>query len=175
MERQWNDLSYIPSADDSWIVTDPDSLQLQRAIEEDGRTTYEMVQANLALDNRTGDVVYVVSYGHVDLADYESEEILEYLAMYGYEGPNSLVDSCGGDEKEAERLIAEMVFEVETMSFDLERCDTWNEAVLKIQNITGVNLQGYFKPEKSSLEEKIQNAGKRTEPARHQEDESYIR
>lgn len=84
---------------DKWICTDPDSFQWQRRI---GEREYEMVDI-IQVDFMTP--MFKVAYGSINLDWYADDEIEHLHRTYGY------------DERQEDRIVAEMAFEHDFLEF----------------------------------------------------------
>lgn len=142
-----------------WIITDPDCLQCCRPTPDLGPNVFELTQINSFYGHVDGKPFYQVAHGHVYLDDYSKEEELEALAMYGYDRLERHSDGLPElSDDEYNQLLAEMYFETEIQEFCCYEFGTWNEALEKIQQLTGLDLTDFREVPKPSLDQQINDA-----------------
>lgn len=126
------------SNEDRWILTDDDCCQLMY---KDGKNYYfiEIIEI--------GDK-YGIAKGSIDFELYSKEDIKDAIHTYGYESFDA-IDALTNDERES--LVAEMLFELESLECIHHYCDSWNKAISKIETITKVDLKKLKKLEENKL------------------------
>lgn len=149
-----------------WFMTDDDCLQHCRCHPAIDPQVYELVQINSFPGHLDGKPFYQVAHAHIDIKDYTDEEILDALGAYGYEGMDDFVFQNTATNEFLYRedgtldrdnspgyiidyqLIAEMLFELEALEIGNDgHTFSWNEAVDKVGEITGQDLQIYHERE----------------------------
>ena len=124
-----------------WIVTDPDCLQCCKIISEAERI-YEFVQINDYSDMELG---CRVARGTICLEQYSEKEIHDNLHFFGYASMADFEQQNGGI---CWRLIAEMIFETNTVSYEtVGSPDTrfsFAEMGAQIEQMTGMELKKYY-------------------------------
>lgn len=119
---------------ESWIETDPDSIQRYRKLSESSNL-YELIQANIVSCEDTEEDLYKVSHTLIDIADYSNEELNEFLKMYGYN--TNVKDFVSEYTTDAYRLIAEMIFETSSYEYFVTEALSLCECESYINQITG--------------------------------------
>lgn len=145
-----------------WTITDPDCLQCCRTAEELGTDVYELTQINKVFSRVQGQTFFMVAHGHIYLDDYSLDDEQRMLDLYSCDRADIPDEAYG-------QMMAEMCFETEILDFPCHRCTSWNQALEKIQDITGLDLSEHRKG-KPSLSQKISSADKKSEstPRKHQ-------
>lgn len=139
-----------------WAITDPDCLQCLRTAEELGSDVYELTQINKVYSRVQDTTFFMVAHGHIYLDDYSLDDEQRMLDLYGYDRADIPKENYG-------QLMAEMCFETEILDFPCHRCTSWNQALEKIQDITGLDLSQYRK-RKPPLSQQISSADKKSDP-----------
>ena len=145
-----------------WFVTDDDCLQHCRQI-RDITPNYDFIQINSYHGNSDGKPFYQIAHGSVRvLSDYSEEEIADALSSFGYSnmddfviqnspGSNFVYKEDGSVDRENSpdysvnyQLIAEMLFESNNQEFVTDEYADWNEAVMAVSKITGLDLTRFM-------------------------------
>ena len=117
-----------------WFITDDDCFQCCR-IEDSESSIFTFVQINELPDEQ-----YQISKSLIDLSLYnDQDEINEVLMSYGYDNFDKLLENTKGKE-EANQLLAEMFFEIESYDYTEGDSLSWDESVEKVSEITGLSL-----------------------------------
>lgn len=151
-----------------WFITDDDCLQCCRPIPAIDPQQYELVQINSYDGRGDDDPVFQTTHAIIDLKDYTDEEILSVLNAYGYKDMDDFVfqnspteeflyHADGTLDRENSpsyiieyQLIAEMLFETENYEYADREFSSWNEAVARIAQITGLDLSECLEKEKEA-------------------------
>lgn len=124
-----------------WIVTDPDCLQCCKIISEAERI-YEFVQINDYSDVELG---CRVARGTICLEQYSEKEIHDNLHFFGYA---SMADFEQQNSGISWRLIAEMIFETNAVSYEMvgspDTRFSFAEMGAQIEQMTGMKLKEYY-------------------------------
>lgn len=133
-----------------WFITDDDCLQHCRPIPVTDPTRFEFVQINSYPGHVDGTPFWQVAHGTIHIHDdYSDAEIQDMRAFYGYSDDAVLTD----------QIIAEMFFETEVQEYAESEHSSWNAAVARVAEITGLNLDQYLEgPTHTSLESQISAA-----------------
>lgn len=121
---------YVQDADiniGKWICSDPDSMQYVRKV---NNTTWDLIECR---ETSTG---YAVCSTDVDLRDYSSDEINDYISGY-YAGGIDEMNSIYGNA--SSQICAECIFE-QTEAWDMEyyaQFTTFEEAKIAIEKRFG--------------------------------------
>jgi len=143
-----------------WFITDDDCLQCCRPDTTSDTPTFSFVQISAFVVEDNGKENWWVSSGTINVADYSEAEILSALKFFGYEDMADFVQQNTPDGQEIDannQLIAEMLFEIDAITEFNESCHSVrNDAVRRVAEITGLDLEKYL--EKESLSQRIQDA-----------------
>lgn len=147
-----------------WMITDDDCLQCCREIPGEA-AKFELIQINSFPDPHHGEPFYQVAHATVDvLNDYTPEDMEDIVRFYGYDGMDDFIvqtspiqdfvyKADGSLDRENSpgctdcfieyQLIAEMFFETESLEQGVEEFESWNSAVSRIEQLTGMVLYDY--------------------------------
>lgn len=151
-----------------WFITDGDCLQCCRPLPAINPKQFELVQIN-SFDGRNDDPpIFQTAHVIIDLNEYTDEEVLSELNAFGYTDMDDFVlqNSSGGElvynedgtlDREHSpgyvieyQLIAEMFFESRNYEYADQEFSTWNEAVARIEQLTGLDLSKHLETEKEA-------------------------
>lgn len=153
----------------AWFITDDDCLQCCRCDLALYPSVFELVQINSYPGHIDGKPFYQVAHAHIDMKDYTQNEILDALGAYGYKDmddfvfqnsptneylyfPDGSLDRANSPSYIIDyQLIAEMLFELEAQEYVENEYSSWNDAVMGVSNITGLDLQGYLDKEDPTI------------------------
>lgn len=123
-----------------WTVTDPDCVQVRRAIDTAYFSKFELAQIDtLELFDKN---IYNIAQGDVDISEYTEKEIDVILRSYGYKNMEQLTELLGS-KAEAMGQLAEMIFETYSSDYYVDRFSDWNSAVECIEEYTKQDLEEY--------------------------------
>lgn len=138
-----------------WFCTDNDCLQHCRPTPVIDPEHYDFVQIN----HFPNYPYYLVSQGTIDLKTYSQEDILSALNSFGYKDMDDFVfqntatqefvyKEDGTLDRENSpsyiidyQLIAEMLFEEQSLELVTSTHYSWDQAVSQVEQITGLNLE----------------------------------
>lgn len=151
-----------------WFITDGDCLQCCRPLPAIDPKQFELVQINSYPGHVDGKPFFQTSHATIDLNEYKDEEVLSVLGSYGYNDMDDFVlqNAPGGELVYKEdgtldrenspgyiieyQLIAEMFFETENYEYTDQEFSSWNEAVVRIEQLTGLDLSKHLETEKEA-------------------------
>ena len=138
-----------------WFCTDNDCLQHCRPTPTIDPEYYDFVQIN----HFPNYPYYLVSQGTIDLKSYSEEDILSALNSFGYKDMDDFVFQNTASQEFVYKedgtlnrehspsyiidyqLIAEMLFEEQSLELVTGTHYSWDQAVSQVEQITGLNLE----------------------------------
>ena len=166
-----------------WFITDDDCLQCCRRNPDIDPDSYDFVQIIGFEGHVDGKPFWRVSEANIDVKTFSEEDIQSALNFFGYEDMDDFVYRNAPDWNVVYKedgsidkinspsyiidyqLIAEMLFEMDALTeYAGDEFQSWNDAVQRISDITGLDLEGY-KEAKKNLDLRIREAAAQTKTA----------
>ena len=120
-----------------WTVTDDDSFQIRRRVEDRAGTYFELYQIQISPVNPES--MYGIAHGFVYPMDMDEESVADTLECYGYESLASFKEEYG---EEWPGVLAEMEFELDASSgenlIQNARFAEWEDARKWIETVSGI-------------------------------------